>query len=159
MFAIHAKPLQSHLLRKTGDVQLAADLTQESFLRLAERSSVEPIDNVPGWLHRTANNLLIDHYRREQRHKTDTVTDELLHQIVEPRPGPEAQWIRNQRLQHIGRAAAELPARTQAVLRLNRFEGLTHAEVALRLAISPSSVQKHLNVALEYLRSRLCEDV
>lgn len=158
LFALHAPLLKAHLLRKCGDVQLCADLTQECFARLAHCYVVEPIDNVPGWLYRTANNLLVDHYRRERCHKTDAVGDEVLHQIVEPQPGPEEHCIRACRLQRMTVAVAELPSRTQEVLRLTRLEGLTHAEVAARLDICPSSVQKHLTTALVYLRWRLRED-
>ena len=157
LFTDHAPVLSSLLLRKSGDPQLAADLTQESFLRLAERCSDEPIDNVPGWLHRTAHNLLIDHYRREQRHKTDAVCCNVLYEFAEPGPGPAEQFMEARQRQHLRQAITELSPRTQAVFRLNRLAGLTHAEVAQRLNICASSVQKHLTKALAYLRERLHE--
>lgn len=157
LFTAHAPVLSGLLLRKSGDPHLAADLTQESFLRLAERRSDKPIDNIPGWLHRTAHNLLIDHYRRAQRHKTDAVCCTVLYEIVEPGPGPEEQFVEARQRQHLSQAITELSPRTQAVFRLNRLAGLTHAEVAKRLDISPSSVQKHLTLALTYLRERLQE--
>lgn len=52
-------------------------------------------------------------------------------------------------------AVAELPERTREIFRLNRLEGLTHAEVARQLGISDSSVQKHLSKALAYVMQRL----
>lgn len=157
LFAAHSKALHSSLLHKAGDPQLAADLTQESFLRLTERYGKEPIDNIPGWLHRTAHNLLIDHFRRQRRHRTEGVPHEILNEIEEPGPGLEEQTITERSLQHLRDAVAELPERTQQIFRLNRLEGLTYAEVARRLGISDSSVQKHLAKALAHVMRRLQE--
>lgn len=157
LFMAHAQPLKSHLLRKSGDPQLAADLAQESFLRLTERHGRERIDNAPGWLYCTANNLLIDHYRRERCHRTDSVPGEVLEAVVEPCSDPEEQNIKACQTGRLYQAISQLQPRTQQVLRLNRFEGLTHAEVARCLGISPSSVQKHLTMGLLYVRARMQE--
>ena len=62
LFLRHARQLQSYLLRKTRDPHLAADLAQESFLRLTEQRNKEPIEHVDAYLYRTAHNLTIDHY-------------------------------------------------------------------------------------------------
>ncbi|WP_279525608.1 RNA polymerase sigma factor, partial [Pseudomonas aeruginosa] len=72
LFLRHARQLQSYLLRKTRDPHLAADLAQESFLRLAEQRHKEPIEHVDAYLYRTAHNLTIDHYRQERRRRTET---------------------------------------------------------------------------------------
>jgi len=71
LFLKHASTLRGYLGRKVRDPQLAADLVQESFLRLAERGRKEQIDNTPGYLYRVAGNLLVDHIRQEARRKTD----------------------------------------------------------------------------------------
>ena len=52
-------------------------------------------------------------------------------------------------------ALAQLPELTREIFRLNRIEGMTHAEVARHLEISDSSVQKHLSKALAYVMQRL----
>jgi RNA polymerase sigma factor (sigma-70 family) len=157
LFLLHAEALQSYLRRKGSDPQLAADLVQESFLRLAEQHGKERIDNTQAWLYRTAQNLLIDHVRRQRRHKTDSVPHEDLDGIVEERPGLDEQTIAERRTQQLHAAVAELPPRTREIFRLNRLEGLTYAEVARQLDISDSSVQKHLAKALAHVMQRLQE--
>lgn len=155
LFLKHAATLRGYLARKVRDPQLAADLVQESFLRLAEQTRGERIDNSQGYLYRTANNLLIDHVRQEARRKTETVPHEVLADIEDESAGLEAQAMAQQQRKALKQAIMELPARTQEIFRLNRIEGMTHAEVARHLNISDSSVQKHLSRALAYVMQRL----
>ncbi|MDD0976086.1 RNA polymerase sigma factor [Pseudomonas fontis] len=158
LFLKHAKTLQGLLTRKVRDPQLAADLVQESFLRLAEQQGREHIDNTPAYLYRTAHNLMIDHVRQQQRRKTDSVPHEALEGIVEDSPGLEETTAAEQHMRRLRQALAQLPPRTQEVFRLNRLEGFTHAEVARELNISDSSVQKHLAKALAYVMQCLQEN-
>ena len=155
LFLKHADTLRGYLARKVRDPQLAADLVQESFLRLAEKPPGERIDNSQGYLYRTASNLLIDHIRQEARRKTDSVPNEALAEIEDEVAGLEAQAMAQQQRQALKQALAELPERTQQIFRLNRREGMTHAQVARHLDISDSSVQKHLAKALAYVMQRL----
>ncbi|MFJ4141944.1 RNA polymerase sigma factor [Pseudomonas sp. NPDC089734] len=157
LFQKHAKALQNLLLRKSRDPQLAADLVQESFLRLAELQDKERIDNSSAYLYRTAHNLLIDHVRQQMRRKTDNVPHEALEDVIDEQPGLDEEAATEQHKRRLRDAIAELPERTQEVFRLNRLEGLTHAEVARRLDISDSSVQKHLAKALAHVMQRLQE--
>ena len=98
LFLKHAATLRGYLARKVRDPQLAADLVQESFLRLAEQTRGERIDNSQGYLYRTANNLLIDHVRQEARRKTETVPHEVLADIEDEAAGLEAQAMAQQQV-------------------------------------------------------------
>ncbi|UCJ17805.1 RNA polymerase sigma factor [Pseudomonas sp. MM211] len=155
LFQQHARALQSFLLRKSRDPHLAADLVQESFLRLTEQARHDHIENTPAYLYRTARNLLIDHRRQQERRKTDLVGDEVLNAVEDEVDSLEDTTERQQRMELLQRAVAELPPRTREIFHLNRIEGLTHAEVARRLEISDSSVQKHLSKALSHVMERL----
>lgn len=157
LFQKHAKALQNFLLRKSRDPQLAADLTQESFLRLAEQRGRERIDNSPAYLYRTAHNLLIDHQRQQMRRKTDPVAEDVLAEVESGASPLEDVVGARQGVERLQRAIDELPPRTRDIFRLNRIEGLTHAQVARELGISDSSVQKHLARALAHVMERLVE--
>jgi RNA polymerase sigma-70 factor (ECF subfamily) len=60
-----------------------------------------------------------------------------------------------QRLQAVIRAVRELSPQTQRVFELHKLDGLSHAEVAARLGISRSAVEKHMIAALRHLAVRL----
>jgi RNA polymerase sigma-70 factor (ECF subfamily) len=87
LFLKHAKNLQAMLSRKVRDPQLAADLVQDSFLRLAEQQQADRIDNAQAYLYRTAHNLMVDHVRQQQRRKTDLVPHEALEASSRTAPG------------------------------------------------------------------------
>lgn len=42
------------------------------------------------------------------------------------------------------RALLELPERTRVVFALNRYEEFTYQEIAMRLGVSVSAVEKHM---------------
>ena len=155
LFLKHASAVQSFLLRRSNDSQLAADLTQESFLRLAEQGEGGRIDNSPAYLYRTARNLLIDHQRQQLRRKTDLLADEQLAEIVDAGASVEDITAAREGVEALQHVLAQLPERTQQIFHLNRIEGLTHAEVARELGISDSSVQKHLAKALAHVMAHL----
>lgn len=61
----HAASIHGIALRSTRDPEVAADITQEAFLRLVtEAQSGRFPDNVGGWLYRTSANLVISRGRR-----------------------------------------------------------------------------------------------
>ena len=95
------------------------DIVQESFLRLAEQTRGERIDNSQGYLYRTASNLLIDHIRQEARRKTDSVPHEALAEIEDDVAGLEAQAMAQQQRQALKQALAELPDKVRRALDLD----------------------------------------
>jgi RNA polymerase sigma-70 factor (ECF subfamily) len=154
LFLAHRREVQAYLTRRLRDREVAADLTQETFLRFAEQGGQTAIVDGRSYLYRTARNLAIDHVRRAGRHKTDAVAHDDLAGIPEDRPGPERIIEGRQRLDRLRSIVEELPARTRQVFVLHRIQELTYGEVAERLGISESSVQKHLAMALQHVLQR-----
>ena len=158
LFLAHQRELQVYLTRKLGNAEAAADLTQETFLRFAEQRGSQlaaVISHERSYLYRTAHNLAVDHVRREIREKTDIVADSELNAVPDDSPSPEQSAGGRDELATIRAAILELPERTRQVFALARIEGLTYRDVALRLQISDSSVQKHLAKATKHVMRRL----
>jgi RNA polymerase sigma factor (sigma-70 family) len=64
-FRDHAASIEGLALRSTRDRELAADVTQEAFLRLVVEAQAGRFpDNVGGWLYRTSMNLIVSQARR-----------------------------------------------------------------------------------------------
>lgn len=155
LFLAHRRELQRYLTERLHDRELAADLMQETFLRFAEQSSGPAIAHDRAYLYRTAHNLVVDHARRAARHGTEVRPHGELTQFPEDTPGAEVTVDARRRLLRLHAAIEELPERTRRVFVLHRIEELSYREVAARLGISESSVQKHLAKALRHVMRRV----
>ena len=69
--------------------------------------------------------------------------------------GPGERFEQQQRLSHLAAALAELPPRRREAFVLHKFDGLSQVEVAERMGISLSMVEKHIASALLHCKRRL----
>ena len=142
--------------RRTGDRELAADLTQDVFVKLSTVDAAIP-DRRHGraYLFRMAGNLAIDHRRIEARRSEILTGSQVLFEDVEA--GPEALAICRDELRQVEDALLELPERCREVLVLSQVQGLKHKEIAERLGVSVSLVEKYRLRALRHCRERLVD--
>lgn len=155
LYLAHKRALQDYLTRKLRDPVLAADLTHDAFLRIAERGDASAITNDRAYLFRTAHNLAVDHVRLAGRRRTDLTEDKRLAEIPENSPPFDEVVAARQMLTRLHAVIAELPDRTRRIFVLAKIEGLTYVEIANQLGISESSVQKHLGMALAHVMQRM----
>ena len=149
--------LRGHLSRRVGSRDLAEEALQETWLRLATMAEQPAsIQDKHAYLLRLAGNIAIDLLRREQRHTTRCLSDEsVLREIADQTPSPEAYALHRDELRALVRALMALPAKPRTALLLNRCDGLSHADIAIRLGVSQSMVAKYLAQALRHCRDSL----
>ena len=150
--------------RRTGDAALAEDVVQDLYLRLDSVADETRIDNPLAFLLRMANNLYLNRLRSASSERRrgrawhgvgrETATTG---EAAADEPTPEAQVASRQQLLLLVVTLKELPEKTQDIFRLHKIEGLSQTEVAQRLGISISSVEKHLSAALKHLMLRMRE--
>lgn len=158
LFTEYRGELHRYIASKLRNAEMAADLTQETFLRFAEQMRNNPnlvITHTRSYLYRTAHNLIVDYLRQQDRMQMDSVPTEALFDVVDEAPSPEQVTSDKNSLAVAQMALLELPERTRQIFVMVRLEGLTYSEVAQQLAISDSSVQKHLARAVKQVMQRL----
>jgi RNA polymerase sigma factor (sigma-70 family) len=134
------------------------DLVQEVFMRLARRG-ISDIDNVEGYMFQAAANVLRDRFRYRAAKRVGS-SDQLDESFAEDAAfSPERVLLGREAVEQMTLVLQELPERTQAIFVLSRFEDLCNSEVATRLGISVSAVEKHLVRALARLSERLKDDL
>ena len=142
----------SRRLRDGADVE---DLTQEVFARLLKRAELGEIANIEGYLFHTAANLLRERARKAARRPGDDPGhDPDLAESVEDF-SPERILLGREAYARMVEALQELPERARTIFVLNRFEELSAAEIARRLGVSVSTVEKDMMRAIAHLKARL----
>jgi RNA polymerase sigma-70 factor (ECF subfamily) len=144
--------LQRFLMRRGMSASAAADIVQEAFLRLL-RAPREEVRDLRSYLFQTTGNLAVDDVRRQRRNALGHAV-ELDDAIVDPAPLPDAILISREEFQALHGALAELPPRSREVLILHKFEGLSYAEIAVRLGITKNTVMVHMVKAMSGLKAR-----
>lgn len=144
------------LTRRTGNVELAADLTHDIFEKLPGiRAYIPSRQKARAYLYRMAANLAFDHMRIEKRRSELLYLDD----SVSPEGVSSAEEVAllQEKFGAVQKALNELPGVVREVFMLIRLEGLKHKEIALQLGISVSAVEKYQARALEHCRKRLAE--
>jgi RNA polymerase sigma factor (sigma-70 family) len=145
-------------LNEQGDVE---DLLQDLYLKV---STVEPdlqVREPRAYLYRLASNLMMDRWRSGRRSTArDGAWRMIAHQTgasedIADEPSAEAVVAGRERLATLVAALSGLPEKTSRIFRMHKFDGLSYAEVALRLRISRSSVEKHMMEALRVLAAKV----
>jgi RNA polymerase sigma-70 factor (ECF subfamily) len=152
----HYEPLRRFVERRMRSPETAADIVQDTFVKVAMLDERTVIQNPLAFLYRVAGNLSLDSLReREVRERHIDSGD--LPDIADGAPGSEAHIAGHQRLRILADAVAELPPRCGEVFRLRKLEHLAPQDIADRLGISRNMVEKHLRKALAHCQARLDE--
>jgi RNA polymerase sigma-70 factor (ECF subfamily) len=148
-------PLVHFFERRVGHVAEAEDLAQEVFERLARHKDLDRLDQLDGYVFTVATNLLRDRARKRIAQAADSHVS--LDQVADfsEEITPERVLLGKDAVNRFLAALADLPERTRTVLMLRRYEGLEFKEIARRLGISVSAVEKHVLRAMDYLSRRL----
>lgn len=155
-FRENYQDLLRFLTRRTGNAERAADVAQDTYVRLA---AIPPtnldIQNPRAFVYRVAGNLAIDTMRREGRIAADLTLLEAAETVPDTAPSPEASVLARERLRMLEAALDELPSKPRLALLLSRVEGRSFVEIARQLGVSESMVAKYIAQALRHCRDRL----
>ena len=150
VFESRFPPLFRYLDRLTGDAALAADVAQETFIRLYRRGAMP--DDVPGWLAAVANNLVRDEHRRSARRLRLLAREALDPSSDDALALPDAQLVIEERRRAVRAALDHMHERERRLLLL-RHEGYSYRELATALGLTESSVGTLLARAKAAFRS------
>jgi RNA polymerase sigma-70 factor (ECF subfamily) len=164
LYYLYRADLLRFLVSRTGDPAEAEEIIQELWFK-TRAARPGPVGNARAYLYRMAQNLVLDRLRERQRRALrDRVWSD--HQVGHSAPGTEVldraptaeeELVTRGEVARLRAAIKELPDGARRALRLHKIDGLSHGEVAERLGISRSGVEKHMAVAMKYLRRSLLD--
>lgn len=148
LYRHHHGWLHSWLRQRLNSYADAADLAQDTFVRVLLARTAQTVRQPRHYLSTIARGLVIDLYRRralEQAYK------EALALIPEHlQPSPEDQALLFEELLEIDRLLDGMGAKVKRTFLLAQLDGLTYAQIAERLGISVRTVNNHMTKAVEH---------
>lgn len=127
------------------------DIVQEAYAVLAELTTVEHIRNPRTYLYSVAHSIILQHVRRLRIVAIETMAEVDQLGIYSEEPTPEESLSDFQQLRVIARLIAALPDKCGEAFILRKIEGFSQREVAVRMQISESTVEKHIGKAIRLL--------
>lgn len=143
LYADHHPWLRAWLRKKLGCVDQAADLAQDTFLRVLSSQQPPPLLNEPrAFLTTIAQRVLSNHWRRQKLEQAYLEALKLAPHQFEL--SPEERTILLESLIELDNLLDGLPPVVKRAFLLTQLDGLSHAETAEALGISVRSVKRHI---------------
>ena len=138
----------SRFLHNTQDIE---DVAQEAFLRAysAGKDADNDIKQPKSFLFRIAKNVAVSELRSKSRQITDYIEDQAAPNVLQGEWTTEDEVMARQKLGIHCEAVATLPPQCRRVYLMRKVYGMPHKEIAERLGIAVSTVEKHLIKGVE----------
>lgn len=144
----HHQWLLGWLRRRLQCPHHAADIAQDTFVRLLATGACVVPQEPRAFLATVAKRLLIDNGRRQRLEQAYREELELCAALMEQAPSPEQILQAIQVLEHLDRALAQMKPRMRETFVLRHLEGLAQDQIARQLGVSVRTVQKDLVEAM-----------
>ncbi|AZD99192.1 sigma-70 family RNA polymerase sigma factor [Pseudomonas chlororaphis] len=149
LYRDHRSWLESWLRQRMGNAWDAADLSQDTFLRVLT-SSQQLIDlrEPRAYLVTVGKRLLSNFYTR--RKLEQAYLDALASLPEDSVPSPEQRWVLLETLQALDELLDGLPPLVRRAFLWSQLEGLGYREIAERLDVSERTVKRYMAQAYEH---------
>lgn len=149
----HYRELIGTWTRRSGSRQDAEDAAHDVVANMLRNGDAAVLDP-KAYLYGASQNRLKGEMRRQSRREQLSL-DELTDAEHPVQSDPESAIRAAQLADALKRALAELPLKCQQVFLWNKLEGYTQAEIAQKLGLTQSTVEKHMKRALSHIHDRL----
>jgi len=152
LYRDHHHWLHNLLRSRSGCSETAADLAQDTFVRLLSRDQdPQGLTHPRAYLQRIARGLLANHWRRRDIERA--YLEALRQQPEALAASPEQHHLVMETLHEVDAFLATLPEKARRVFLMSRLDRLRYAEIGERLGISERMVKKYMaRATLQYLR-------
>lgn len=143
-FSAHQSALRAFVSRMVSTPADVDDITQEAFLRAFNAEKAREIEQPKSFLFTIAKNIVLSNFNKKSNKLTDHVADLDDLGVVTDKGSVESEVEAEETIGLYCHAVEALPLQCRRVFLMRKVYGLPHKEIAQRLGISVSTVEKHL---------------
>jgi len=146
VYSSHHGWLFGWLWRKLGSREDAAELAQDTFLRLLSSKPAEGLQEPRAYLRTVAHGLMVNHWRRLELERA--YLDALASHPELQEPSPEQRSLVLETLMRIDAMLDQLPPKARQAFLMSQLDGLTYLQIAQELGVSDRMVKKYMAQAM-----------
>lgn len=136
--------LKKYLARYFTNAQDIEDVAQEAYLRAFAAEQKKHIEQPKAFLFRIAKNVALNELTRKSHQITDFIEDVSASIVFDTAASAEEEVDAQESFGLYCEAVVSLPEKCRQVFLLRKVHGLAHKEIAARMSLSVSSVEKYL---------------
>ena len=160
-------PIINYVNMMVGNYDIAADLAQETFLRVYQNiGRYDSQYQFSTWIYRIATNLAIDEIRYRKRrgqvfyrnvweNQANGAAEEREFALRDSGRSPGDEVLRKESGQVLGNAIRSLPSKYRTAFVMKEVQELPYDEIARILKTSPGTIKSRLHRARELLQRKL----
>lgn len=149
LYRDHRGWLESWLRRRMGNGCDAADLSQDTFLRLlASSQRIADLQEPRAYLLTVGKRLLSNFYQRRSLEQAYLAA--LASMPEDCAPSPEQRWLLLETLQALDELLDGLPSAVRRAFLWSQLEGLNYPQIAERLQVSERTIKRYMAQAYEH---------
>ncbi|KZN13115.1 sigma-70 family RNA polymerase sigma factor [Marinomonas sp. TW1] len=145
LYMNHHNWLYTWIRRRLDNQFDAADLTQDTFLRIYAKQNADTINEPKAYLTTIAKGLVSHFYRRKSLEQT--YLEYLAKQPESLAPSTESQFIILQTLEEIDSLLNTLPSHVKDVFLMSQLEGKKYQHIADEMTLSLATVKRYMKQA------------
>jgi RNA polymerase sigma factor (sigma-70 family) len=147
LYAEHHGWLVGWLRKRLGNIDYAADLAQDTFVKVMLARNVQPLQQPRAYLATIARQLLIDQARRQSLEHA--YLSSLAALPAAHAPSEEARALVMESLRRIDAMLQRLAEPVRTALLLSQLDGYSYAQIAEHLGVSIRTVKRYMAKAFE----------
>ncbi|WP_346854470.1 RNA polymerase sigma-70 factor [uncultured Draconibacterium sp.] len=145
------QPVKNYVYYKTGDMEVAEDVVQDTFVKIWEKKDEIRPNTVKALLYTIAGNLCKNRFEHQQ--VVFEFANNYKHEFNNS--SPEFELELKEFKAKLQGAIEKLNEKNRTVFLMNRIDGLTYKQIAENLELSVKAVEKRMKNALSELKETI----
>lgn len=142
------------IMKMSVEQQDVDDILQETFIRVLNSDAKQQIKSPKGYLFVVSRNLVLKKLVHQSKVIHTEIDDALLENDLDNTV--EKELYQKLKFERFGKVLSALPEKNRRAILLRKLYCLSHKEIAKKMNVSVSSVEKYIAAGLKQCKQSLC---